>query len=134
MKVKGITATSLCECIHAVNRKHLTKIEPHFKKATGRFEVFTLRLGYGISARPSQNPFHKVSHSGRKLNAVCWHGHREVMREIFKIAPDAILVSTFARYEGREHFERTHGETGLRNIGSQVQPLMMQDACDCCHS
>lgn len=43
--------------------------------------------------------------------AVCWHGHRDFMRALFKLAPDAIISTTLATYRGREDFERSHGAT-----------------------
>lgn len=51
--------------------------------------------------------------------AVCWHGHRAFMRALYAIKPDARIESCLARYEGREHFERTHVEQSLVNRGER---------------
>lgn len=67
----------------------------------------------------------------RTPGSVCWHGHRDFMRALFAMAPDAVLVTAFATYKGREHFESSHWETGDRNVGSQMDPVTISELCDC---
>lgn len=70
-------------------------------------------------------------HNARRLSCVCWHGHREFMRALFALAPDARITTGIITYKGSEDFERTHNETGYRNIGSQMAPVAGREACDC---
>jgi hypothetical protein len=53
------------------------------------------------------------------------------MRQVFTVNPLAIIITGIARYNGSRHFEDTHRETGVRNIGSQVWPCYYHSACDC---
>lgn len=59
--------------------------------------------------------------------AVCWHGHRDFMRALFKRAPGAVLKSAFATYRGAEDFERTYEATD-REVG---QGLLFSETCFC---
>lgn len=71
------------------------------------------------------------SNHGRRVAAVCWHGHRAFMEALFNRAPAARLKSTMIDYRGRLDFWTRHDATGQRNIGSIAQPLAYRDACDC---
>ena len=63
--------------------------------------------------------------------AVCWHGHRDFMRRLFQLAPDAILISAMARYDGAGDFESRHGFTAYKQVGSQMDPVQFSELCDC---
>lgn len=67
----------------------------------------------------------------RTVNAVCWHGHRDFMRVLFKLLPDLLLVTGLAHYHGKNGFEETFESTGYRNIGSQFAPMQYREACTC---
>lgn len=75
--------------------------------------------------------------NNRRVAAVCWHGHRDFFRALFKLAPNARVQTThtkqFAkgrRFYTAENFERMYQDTD-RNIGSQMYPKRYSDACDC---
>jgi hypothetical protein len=59
---------------------------------------------------------------------LCWHGHRDVFRFLFKRYPKLRVVTRQARYDNLDHFEATYPARD-RNIGSIMQPLMFSDAC-----
>ncbi len=64
--------------------------------------------------------------------SVCWHGHREFMRALYRLAPDAVIVTALARYDGSEHFERTFEST--RALPAQRMGVALTVAimpCDC---
>lgn len=85
-----------------------------------------IRFGrYGFSRNRSTGNRRRVP------GAVCWHGHRNFMRELFRLAPGAVLVSAFATYKGRDDFERNHGDTAYREVGSRMEPVSFADLCDC---
>ena len=98
---------------------------------------------YRVTLAPTLNNGGKVayqrrSHTGRKVAAVCWHGHRAFMRELFKLAPDALIITSISwsgkqklRYEGSEHFEAIHESTGGGLIGSISKAIAYKHACDC---
>lgn len=48
----------------------------------------------------------------RKVGAnVCWHGHRDFMREVFKHEPNARIKTSLAHYRSREDFEARYRGT-----------------------
>lgn len=67
----------------------------------------------------------------RRIGAVCWHGHRDFMRALYRRSPDMRLKTALADYRGAEHFEQTHratfGETNAYNVGV----LPYGQACTC---
>ncbi len=91
--------------------------------------------------RPSKDcVYRRVSASwarpGRKVNAVCWHGHRDFFRALFIAAPDAIVETKIpfidedvTRYSA-ETFENMYEQTD-RNIGSMYAPMLYSEACTC---
>lgn len=127
MRVKGISELDLALIVGHVSRVFyagnlIFKREP---ETIGRFVHFTLRV------KDSKGPGARRSHSGRRLVSACWHAHRDVMVELFDFAPDALLVTAMARYEGREGFLREYPGTGSVNLGSAFEPMAYRDACDC---
>ena len=126
MRIKGITTQQLYQAVQTASKEYDGNIR--FKRepeAIGNFLHFTLTVNN------SREHGGRISHSGRRVAALCWHGHRDVMREIFKLAPDALLITALARYEGIEGFEDLFEETGYRNIGSMYAPMDMCEACHC---
>jgi hypothetical protein len=131
MKVWGITEEEARDCASRVgvaifddwHRSGITKVGRalQFRLGLGDDKMLYRRLsaGYPSDIRP------------RKVNAVCWHGHRDFMREVFRINPDARIKSAVADYRGSDDFERTFPGTGHYNIGSSYYPTEMQDACVC---
>ena len=64
------------------------------------------------------------------MPCVCWHGHREVYRAVFKRHPEVTIRTGKATYKGPDHFEQTFEQTDV-NIGSLISPLYFSQACDC---
>jgi len=55
-------------------------------------------------------------HEGEAYNpvvpgAVCWHGHREFFRALYRHAPDAWIRTAIATYTSAAQFEATHRAT-----------------------
>ncbi|MHA1952462.1 MAG: hypothetical protein ACW96U_00760 [Candidatus Heimdallarchaeaceae archaeon] len=50
----------------------------------------------------------------RRTSAVCWHVHRDFMKEIFDINPDARLTTALMYYKGKDHFYETYQSTQYR--------------------
>jgi hypothetical protein len=98
----------------------------------GRAFNFTLKTTRVPPAwtRRSQNIKNKDGQYRRVVGAVCWHGHREFMREVFKINPEARIKTGIADYRGSKHFEDTHGTTHSQG-GNQYGRRGFGEACDC---
>lgn len=69
--------------------------------------------------------------SARRINAVCWHGYRDALIELFNINPNAKVRTAMAKYLGRESFYREYPKTGYQNIGAPIAPVTMPELCDC---
>jgi hypothetical protein len=67
----------------------------------------------------------------RKVHAVCWHGYRDFLIELYKLNPSIRVVTAQATYNNEHHFNATYGATGSNNIGSYIEPMEYQYACLC---
>lgn len=68
---------------------------------------------------------------GRKVAAVCWHGHRDFMRAVFRLDPNARFKTAIADWKGSEDFEQRFAQTAFDNKGSIMFPVFAKDACTC---
>lgn len=67
----------------------------------------------------------------RRVNAVCWHGHRDFLRALFALDPDAVVITAVARYRGANHFEGIYRDTWSHNVGSRMCPIPYGSSCMC---
>lgn len=85
--------------------------------------------------RNGNHIYQRTSASGwspeRRVHAVCWHGHRDFMREVFKLNADARIKTGWADYKGQADFLEKFPETGHRNVGSIMYPVMASQVCKC---
>ncbi len=127
MKVWNVPVEEVTRIVTKVS-KDLFDGNIEFKRAPekdGRAVRFTLTVA------DSRAKGGRIGHSGRRVCACCWHGHRDIMSAIFDNYPDARLKSGHADYHGRNGFEDSFESTGYTNIGSQMEPLYYMNACDC---
>jgi hypothetical protein len=145
MVIHKATREQIERAMGSVNTAHDTTLNPGIS-AYGNSGINPSGTGYRLTLKlhSSNDPFHRHGPTrwdyrtgqgtdGKKMNYVCWHGHRAFMRALYMLAPDARIRSGMAYYKGSDHFEQTHGDTAYRNIGSQVSPQSYADACDCDH-
>jgi hypothetical protein len=115
----------------------------HFRLALGteRIEQGTMERERDDNGRLKPAKLHpKVWHrrtastwddSERRVAAVCWHGHYAFMRYLLALRPDARIKTSIGDYRGLAGFLREAPFTGYRNIGSQMYPIQMREACFC---
>ena len=135
MQATGWTGEQLSQAAEAVNVV-LFKVRNLYGKRAPRyrFRILPVRTS---RKRGERAQWQRQSTAGmtwgpeRAVWAVCWHGHREFMRELFKANPDGIIRTAKATYQGSEHFESTHRTTAYANIGSIAFPVGMAEACYC---
>lgn len=116
MKIKGLSINELNDCAKTIG------VELDNVRTKGNYVHFKVNL---IS-----ETYRKYRHK-RKVWAICWHGFRDFIREVYKINSAARIITRLACYEGEQHFEITYPETGYTNIGSICEPLLYKDACLC---
>lgn len=64
--------------------------------------------------------------------AVCWHGHRDFFRALYRLAPKAIVRTAMAVYRNADNFEDQFEATryaGGDRMGFHMTPYA--DACTC---
>lgn len=84
------------------------------------------------------NPYQRISvgwgNSGRKIAAICWHGHRDFMAKVFLHYPDARITSSrigAIDYNGEDEFNEKHEDTAYIQVGPRISPSYMCEACSC---
>ncbi len=93
--------------------------------------------GYRFTLAPMSRTFERRSHNGRRVHALCWHGHREFFRRLFELAPDGKVQTAQTRrfvpggWYTSANFEAVYRATGDNNIGSAFSPMRYADACEC---
>lgn len=123
MEIRGVTRQEILAAIRRADDTHNLTFNRF--DAKGKHYLITLRV------KDSKGRFHRRGFTGRRLVSACWHAHYRFMEELYKLVPDAIIISHVARYDNVEEFEALVDGTGTKNIGSMMQPLMFEDACDC---
>lgn len=73
----------------------------------------------------------RLGHSGRRVSAVCWHGHKSFMQALFAQNAEGRIETSMAKYRGMIDFQRSFAATGDRNIGSMYHPMSYKRACVC---
>ena len=125
MMARNVTLDQMQRALERAN--HLYNGNLKFLGPTPKGKGFNFRLGVFSSKAPG----HRVGHSGRRISAACWHAHRDFMAALFETVPDAVIISSQARYDGAIDFLKKFPATGKVNIGSVMQPLHYEWACEC---
>lgn len=138
MQLWKVTQDELCAIVGRVSREQYDGNITIGTGTQGDWRTVGKRVQhvrFALRVNSSKGPGHRRSVSAfspsRRLIAACWHAHRDVMAAIFEANPDARLKTSFADYRGREGFEDGFMSTYYKNIGSQMYPAYMGDACDC---
>lgn len=64
-------------------------------------------------------------------NAVCWHGYRDFIINLYKINSNIRIVSATTTYVDQDHFNETYPDTWNKNIGSVINPAPYGSCCTC---
>jgi hypothetical protein len=126
MIVWGIPAEEIAKIVENVSVAFDDNIK--FKREPercGRAVKFTLTV------RASRKKGSRMSPSGRRIAAACWHVNREVMWGILAHNNDCRIKTAIADYHGLEDFADKYPDTGHTNVGSRMEPMDFQDACNC---
>lgn len=113
-----------------------------------RLQAKLTRTPGGRVPKSDPRKYCAVGHLGRRSANLCWHGHREFFRALFRVAPEARVQTTLLQKENRfnvlhgdltrgtrwytaENFETVYPLTAGLNVGSMYEPLLISDACEC---
>lgn len=137
MIVSNATVEEFNAAVVVANLRYEGNLQPligtaHSKR---RFNarVVLVNTGYQLGLKDTRAlaPGQRRSGSGRRCNAVCWHGYRDVLIALFDINPEARVYTALSKYRGKAEFWQNFPATGDQNIGSMIAPLCIADACDC---
>lgn len=112
MNAKRVTEAQILAAAEKAGGLRVYNLRPAGKRP-GSWN-FTLKTDGGRWRKFSDRERQKVD--GGTFNptvpgAVCWHGHGEFLRELFRLAPDAVVKTAIAIYRGEENFLRGYPYT-----------------------
>lgn len=129
MRIWNVPADRLEEIVSEVSRnKYGGNIT--FKEMPASVNNRCLR--FTLTVVDSNGDGARISPSGRRVAAACWHAHRDVFRAIFKEYPDARIKTSHADYRGEAHFDATFDATGNTPVqAAGGHRATFRYACDC---
>lgn len=92
------------------------------------------RFHAAIRVSSSSGKGARRSASGRRMAVACWHAHRDVLIELFRLYPDARVKSGrlfVADYKGADGFRASYPETGQADVGWTFFPVRITELCEC---
>ena len=128
MNITGITLDQFHAAVDALNatQTYAGNLRVHADAHATSDNRITARL----DVADSRGPGARTSPSGRHTPAACWHAYRDVLTELFRVNPDALIRTREATYRGAIGFELNFPATAYNNQGSQVRPMTMPELCD----
>ncbi|MHC4278166.1 MAG: hypothetical protein ACYSTI_12725 [Planctomycetota bacterium] len=121
MKIWGVSKTGLEFALALGNAKYAGNIR--FKDLTLKNKrEYIVRLCH-FEPGPGSKIFYVVSRVDAGFSsdstsevrrtgpAVCWHAHRDFMRAVFEINPEAKIKTSFTAYNNAEHFEENYRDS-----------------------
>ena len=103
----------------------------------GKSIAFTLRPGEGAQYRRLSVPHGWNDGKQRKVNAVCWHGHEAVMRDLFLrygkrgVRIESNMAKGKVVYVSLGDFDASKYDSYEMNVGSQAYPASYGELCEC---
>ena len=87
---------------------------------------------YLVRLKPKGESYRKVNPvTGKKIYAVCFHGHFHFIRRLFLQFPDAKCITSFATYNGKDDFMDKYNNVGRLTVGSILTPYSLSECCHC---
>jgi hypothetical protein len=127
MELRKITPTEFESAVERVSQHY----GGNLRVARGAHALGKSGTRGRVEVIDSRGPGARRSWSGRRGRYACWHVYRDVLREVFRINPDATVITGLARYKGSDGFEREYPLTADKNVGSWMEPAYMSELCDC---
>lgn len=93
----------------------------------GRTHDGRAKIRWTLATRDSFAPGSRTAASGRHMPKASWQAHRDVMRALFMLDPEAELATGLATYRGLRDFNERFEATGDHNVGSRMEPRSIRD-------
>lgn len=78
---------------------------------------------------PIGDKFRRKGYSGRRVNAVCYHGYTKFLEEVQALDKDTF--ENKSQFTGNKWSKDLEYDCAYRNIGSIISPLEYGEACFC---
>ena len=85
---------------------------------TGNRQQFTLTV------KDSSAPGGRLSHTGNRVSAACWHVHGRFFEYLFSDGVELIIAGDKRMQSNLDNWQDW-------NIGSMMQPMYYSEACNC---
>lgn len=69
------------------------------------------RVRFTLETRDASAHGSRTASSGRHMRKASWEAHRDVLRALFQLDPQAVVRTALATYSGKADFERSHPAT-----------------------
>ena len=129
MLVKNCTVTQLEEALTRVNERFEGNVV--WKRSP---EYYGQQIRFTLTVKSSKGPGGRLSRTGQRLCAACWHVHGYFFDALLEIEPNAVIKTALQNRSGRLIYKDKSGVVGNWfdcNIGSLYYPLMYSEACNC---
>ena len=113
------TSHELQQALELTNRNFNDNVK--FK----RIEQTGSRVTFTLTVKSSKDKGGRLSHTGRRIAAACWHVHGEFFDNLLAIQPEAWIKT------GQKKIDANGGNWEDWNIGSNYQPMYYSQACEC---
>lgn len=104
-------------------------VEAHIKEVRKQRNGLS-SVRFNLRPIKGSNKYYRVGHTGRKIHAVCLHGHRAFFEELFALEPQAHIISSLAKVNP-QNLMAVYNRLYDLNIGSIISPFYFGYACVC---
>jgi len=129
MQIKGMSLDQWTNVVDAVSAELYDGNIIVNRDSDDRSNSRTNHCRTSLRVKNSRGHGARMSWSGRRTVSACWHAHRDVFREAFRLYPDAVISTVLARYTA-ENFEETYRKTAYVNVGSMMSPAYAPELCE----
>ncbi len=120
MKIRNMSKEEIEQALEETNKKFNDNII--FKKLI-EGKTFTVTL----KVKDSRQKGSRIGSKGQRMCAACWHAHNAFIKNIFKIKPDAIVISLKHKID-----KKTYDADDFDiNMGNTSDPTRLSKMCNC---
>ena len=126
MIAKNVTMEDLQKALASVNSRYQGNIKFKTLEHKGN------RISFTLTVIDSKAPGHRRTPSGKRLAAACFHVHGHLFEELFRISPEAGILSSgsLANPQKPKWITKAGGNWQDWQMGG-YPPMMVSRACDC---
>lgn len=117
--IRNVTKEQIEKALEQTNTKFEDNIIFNRFDQTGKNFAVTLKV------KSSSCSGARIGFSGKKMAIACWHVYGTFFDEIFKVCPNAVVISM------GEKITAEYGNWQDKQVGSIVDPRLYSEMCHC---